>query len=58
MIKDAALAFFVIVTLGLVVIMWREHAPAQQLPLVVEAATPVTCVPPASHWQFRQRRIA
>jgi hypothetical protein len=54
--RDAAALFFAIVIVGLLVIIAREHAPQPQLPVV--AAQNVTCVPPMSHWQFRQRRIA
>jgi hypothetical protein len=55
--RDFAIAFLLTMVIGLLVVMWREHAPQQQLPLV-EASAPVACVPPMSHWQFKQRRIA
>jgi predicted signal transduction protein with EAL and GGDEF domain len=53
--RDALALFFAIVVIGLLVLILREHRPQQQLVLVTNAAA---CVPPASHWQFKQRRIA
>lgn len=57
--RDAAALFFAIVFVGLLIIIAREHRQEQQqgLPSVATSQA-IACVPPMSHWQFRQRRIA
>lgn len=59
MLKDFAIAFLLVVAVGLFVIMWREHPGPQ---VAINQPQPITpaaiCVPPASHFQFKQRRIA
>lgn len=57
--KDAAILFLLIVAVGLFVIMWRQH-PAQQVAVdLPQPAIPsAVCVPPTSHYLFKQRRIA
>lgn len=55
--KDAAILFLLTFAIGLLVIMWREHR-GQQLVVDTIPATAVACVPPMSHWQFKQKRIA
>ena len=53
--KDFALAFLTTVTVGLLVTQSQQHKPQ---PLLIHAGAPIICVPPASHYQWKQRRIA
>ena len=57
--KDFAIVSLLIVAAGLLLILIRQHKPAEiAVSPLTPAAGKVVCVPPASHYQFKQRRIA